>query len=142
MQSGFQKSHKIENKNEALAGVFLAIAAADGEIADDEEKCICASLSRMHVFQEWEKEQYDVMFQKLTAILNEQGVQALLKMSIAAIPAELYETVFVIAADLILSDRIVKREEKKVIQQLQQQLNINEDLVEKILEVVIIKNRG
>lgn len=63
-------------------------------------------------------------------------------MSIAAIPAELYETVFVIAADLILSDRIVKREEKKVIQQLQQQLNINEDLVEKILEVVIIKNRG
>ncbi len=142
MESSSQNSTKIENKHEALAGIFLAIASSDGEIADDEEKCICTSLSRMHLFQEWEEEQYDSMFQKLTNILNERGVQALLKMGIAAVPTELYETVFVIAADLVLSDRVVRREEKKIIHQLQQQLNIKQELVEKILEVVIIKNRG
>lgn len=142
MPLSLQENNKIENENEALAGVFLAIAAADGEIADDEEKCICSSLSRMYLFQGWDEEQYNSMFQKLIDILNEQGVDTLLDMSIAAVPLQLHETVYVIAADLVLSDRIVQREEKKVLHKLEQKLNIKDELAEKILQVMIIKNRG
>jgi uncharacterized membrane protein YebE (DUF533 family) len=146
VKSSQQEINSVENSSlsraEAFAGVILAAAAADHEITDKEIKCIQVTLSRMRLFEGWSLEQYNAMFNKLTDILNTQEGNTLLEMSIESLPPELYETAFTISTDVVLSDGVVTREERDFISKLQQKLNIGNRLAAKILEVILIKNRG
>ena len=146
VKSSQQKINSMENTSlsgaEAFAGVILAVAAADHDIADEEIKCIHVTLSRMRLFEGWSSEQYNAMFDKLTDILNTQESKTLLEMSIDSLPPELYETAFTISVDVVLSDGVVTREERDFISKLQQKLNVGNRLAAKILEVILIKNRG
>jgi uncharacterized membrane protein YebE (DUF533 family) len=146
VKSSQQEINSVENTSlsraEAFAGVILAAAATDHDITDKEIKCIQVTLSRMRLFEGWSLEQYNAMFNKLTDILNTQEGNALLEMSIDSLPPELYETAFTISVDVVLSDGVVTREERDFISKLQQKLNVGDRLAAKILEVIIIKNRG
>jgi hypothetical protein len=63
-------------------------------------------------------------------------------MSIDSLSPELYETAFTLSVDVVLSDGVVTREERDFISKLQQKLNVGNRLAAKILEVILIKNRG
>ena len=130
------------SKAESFAGVVLAVAAVDQDIAEEEKKCIQVTLARMRLFKDWQPKQYNAMFGKLTEILNTQGVDALLEMSIDALSPELYETAFTVSVDVVLSDCVVTEREKEFIPKLQQKLNVSDRLAEMILRVMLIKNRG
>ena len=75
-------------------------------------------------------------------MLKSHGFEQLAKMSVDTLSPEFYETVFVIATDIMLADGILEKEEQRFILQLKQQLKIKDELAAKIGEVMIIKNKA
>ena len=82
------------------------------------------------------------MMDKLISVLKREGLESLLNKSAQALPAELRETAFAGACDLVLADGIVDPAEKEFLNNLMQRLQIVPDKALTIVEVMIIKNRG
>lgn len=131
----------LSGNAEAFAGVAFAAIAVDREVKDIEIIYLQALFSRMRLFEGWTVGQYKSLFEKLEGILGKQGFEALLKMSVQALPEKLYQPVFAICVDLVLSDGIVNKEEKDFLYDLQHKLGIDTDLAMQITEVIMIKNR-
>lgn len=115
-------------------GVLSAAMHTDEMSTEDKKRCLHGLLSRMHLFDGWTDEQYQHMFEKLDDMLKNQGMTAL--------PIKLRPTAFALSVDVVLADGMVMDEEKDFLYTLQQLLEIENSLAQKILEVIIIKNRG
>jgi uncharacterized membrane protein YebE (DUF533 family) len=79
---------------------------------------------------------------KLVTILNNEGVGGLVAIAKSSLPDELRETAFVCATDIALADGVIEDNEKKLLEELQQVLGISDEIGQKILQVMMIKNRG
>ena len=82
------------------------------------------------------------MIGKLLRIIEIQSVDALLKVAVESLPEYLHETAFAIATDIVLSDGEVSDEEEYLLSKLCNSLMISQEKVKKIIEVMIIKNKG
>lgn len=127
---------------EAFAAIALVAIASDGHFSDEEIDLINPSLRRMQLFKSYPVDVLRRMYDKLFGILRRNGANALLNSVKSALPHELRESAFAIATDLILSDGTVTPEEEAFLNHLCQVLEINSASAVKIVEVMIIKNRG
>ena len=143
METSVQEtSQRLFTEAEAFAGVIMAAVASDQELSEHEIKFMHFMFSRMRLFQGWPKEQYNNLFNKLLQALKQQGIENFLDLCIQALPEKFYQTAFAVSVDLVLADGTVSREEKDFLYDLQKKLGINTELATKIIEVIIIKNRG
>ena len=127
---------------ESFAGIMLATIAADGYLANEETQNLITTLYRMQLFQSYPNDHVSRMISKLMKIIQTQNADTLLNIAIGSLPEYLHETVFAVATDLILSDGEVSDIEEAVLSKLCNRLSISQDKVNKIIEVMIIKNRG
>ena len=127
---------------ESFAGVMLATIAADGYLANEEVQTLVTTLNKMKLFQSYPSDHVSRMINKLMKIIETQSTESLLNVAVSSLPEYLHETVFAVATDLILSDGEVSDEEEAVLSKLCNSLNISRDTVNKIIEVMIIKNKG
>ncbi len=127
---------------EAFASIALVAIASDGHFSDEEISLINASLGRMQLFKSYPVDVLRRMYDKLFGILRRNGMNVLLTAAKTALPYELREPAFAIATDLILSDGTVTPEEESFLNNLCQLLEINSETAMKIVEVMLIKNRG
>jgi hypothetical protein len=145
MQASEQEHHdsqrRQEKQPEAFAGVAFAAIAADREIKDIELFYLQAIFSRTRLFFGWTVEQYKGLFEELHQRLRTQGWEVLLEKSAQALSPDLYQSIFAIALDLVLSDGIVRDEEEEFLYKLQKQLGIAQDLASQITHVIAIKNQ-
>ena len=121
---------------------MLATIAADGYLANEETQNLITTLYRMQLFQSYPDDHVSRMISKLMKIIQTQSANTLLNIAVQSLPEYLHETVFAVATDLILSDGEVSQEEEAVLSKLCNCLSISQDKVNKIIEVMIIKNRG
>lgn len=129
-------------KQEAVASVILVTIAADGNISDEEKEGFVAISNRMKILRDQSANEFNQMIRKLQSYLQKHGSKWLLEKAVVALPRELRDTVFALAADLVFADGSIEDEEKAIIESLQTALKVPDDLAVKILEVVQIKNRG
>ncbi len=127
---------------EAFAGVVIASAASDYKLSDQEVKFIYFMFSRMRLFKDWTTAQYDNMLTKLLGSLKEKQTNEFLDLCIHSLPQPLHRTAFAAAIDLTVSDGYLSDEEKDFLYELQRKLNLDTDIANKIIEVILIKNRG
>jgi hypothetical protein len=132
---------QLLNQAEAFAGVAFAAIAADREIKDIELVYLQAIFSRMRLFEGWTVAQYTALFQKLQALLGQQGVAGLLEASVKSLAPRFSQSVFAVSVDVILADGIVRDEEEEFLYQLQQLLQIDTPLASQITRVIAIKNQ-
>lgn len=99
-------------------------------------------LSRTQMFKSYPNDVIRRMFDKLLSILKRQGASALIQSAQASLPFELRETAFAIATDLVLADGVVTKEEQDFLNELYQVLEVPNASAMKIVEVMMIKNRG
>ncbi len=130
------------NKEESFAAVTLAAVAADGYVSEEEARGIITSLARMKLFENYGPNQMGAVFNKLLAIIKRQGIEALVTMSKEQLSPELRETAFAVATDLTLADGVLDKSEKDILTKIQQTLGVSEDAAIKIIEVMLIKNKG
>lgn len=129
-------------KQEAFAGIALAMAGADGSIAQSEWDGIVSYIRRLRLYDNFSGPAFDKMFDKLFRILKNQGPSALVSSSVAGLPEDLKLTAFACAVDIALADGVVEDEEKEIINQLAEALEIPEQTAVSIIEVLIIKNKA
>lgn len=127
---------------EAFAAITLAAVAADGYLTDDEINIMIASLSRMQLFRSYPSEVMRKMFDKLCGIIKRQGFDSLVKIAIASLPHDLYDTAFAVATDLVLADGEVTKEEEDLLNYFWNALDIPDETAHSIVKAMIIKNKG
>ncbi len=130
------------SKQEAFLGIALATSAADGEIAESEAKGIFAYLLQMKMFEGITEKELSEMFKKLLTVLEKEGIGGLVAIAKSSLPDELRETAFCCAVDIALADGVIEDSEKALLEELQQVLDVSEEIGGKMIEVMIIKNRG
>lgn len=139
---GSKEEKEKLSKEEAFAAVSLVTIAADGVITEEEVRSMFVHLYRMKMFAGFNDKQFSNMLSKLANIVRKQGLEALVAMSRESLPENLKATAFAVATDLALADGDIAEEEKKLLTKVQQSLGIPEDEGVKIIEVMMIKNRG
>ncbi len=141
---GLQSEAKdgVAPEAEAMAAIALAAIASDGYLSEEETRTMSSSLSRMKLFQDYSDEAMRKLFEKLLNILRNQGVDTLLASAPGILPPELRDTAFAMAADLVLADSVETDDEEAFLEKLRSSLEVAEDLAQKIVEVMLIKNRG
>jgi hypothetical protein len=127
---------------EAFAAITMIAIASDGYLAEEEADLLNTSLMRMQLFKSYPGDVRRRMYDKLFGILRRDGAAVLLDAAKASLPFELRETVFAIATDLILSDGTVTPEEETLLNDLCRVMEISQANALKIVEVMLIKNRG
>lgn len=127
---------------EAFAAIALIAVAADGYINDSESKAISMTLARMQLFRSYPDDVMRKMLDRLLMILQRQGAQVLFNAALAALPDELKETVFAVTTDIALADGEVSEEEEQLLNDLYSALELPEEVALKIIDVMLIKNKG
>lgn len=130
------------SKEEAFSAVSLVSVAADGVITEEEARGLFVQLYRMKMFSGYNDNQMSSMFNKLINIIKKKGMDALVVMAKESLPEDMKATAFAVATDLALADGEIAEEEKKLLTKIQQSLGIPEGEAVKIIEVMLIKNRG
>lgn len=126
---------------EGMAGIALSAIASDGMITEEEAAGLGTSLSRMKLFNGMSNRDINKIFERLIKVARADGVDKLLDLSSTAIRAELKQTAFAVAADLLMADGDVAPEEKQFLEKIQKNLGVNDDIALKIVDVIAIKNR-
>ena len=127
---------------EGAAGIFLLAIGSDGHISEDEIASFKVVVNRMELFQNQNDGQFSAMIDKLFRIIDRTAPQEFLPRCAQPLSTELRETVFAITADLIFADGNVDDNERQMLEDLREVLKLSEDLALKIVEVILIKNRG
>lgn len=130
------------SKQEAFAGIALAMAGADGSISQSEWDGIVNYIRRLRLYDNFSGPAFDKMFDKLFRILKNQGASALVSASVTGLPEDLKLTSCACAVDIALADGVLEEEEKDIINQLAETLEIPEQTAISIIEVLIIKNKA
>jgi Tellurite resistance protein TerB len=127
---------------EAFAAIVLIAIAADGYLSDEEINLLHTTLGRMQLFRSYSGEVMRRMFDKLSGILKRDGFEKLFDAAIATLPHDLYDTTFAIATDLVLADGQVTEEEEAILASLCKALELSEEMVQQVVNVMLIKNKG
>ncbi|BAZ42192.1 hypothetical protein NIES4101_81600 [Calothrix sp. NIES-4101] len=127
---------------EAFAAITLSAIASDGYLSDEESRGISLALSRMKMYRSYPNEVMQRMFDKLLGILRREGMNSLFDSAKDSLPYEMRESAFAVATDLILADGVVAPEEQEFLNDLYQALGLDIDVATRIVEVMLIKNRG
>jgi uncharacterized tellurite resistance protein B-like protein len=127
------------NDYEAWVGILYACASADGDVSDVEIDV----LSRLLVFKQKFSSIEIAPFYKIAfQIKSELGTQKLIEGCASVIKPEDKPTVFAMATELVLADGILGETEKNLLETLSQLFQLEVDLASKIIEVLLIKNKG
>ena len=129
-------------QQEAFAGIAIALAGADGSISQSEWDGIVNYIRRLRIYDNFSAPAFDKLFDKLFKILKKDGAGALVKASVESLSDDLKLTAFACAVDIALADGVLEEEEKNIINQLAEALQIPEQTAVSIIEVMIIKNKA
>ena len=127
---------------EAFTGILLVVIAADGCVGQEESKSLMSTLYKMKLFQSYANDHVSRMIAKTAKIARTTNSDTLLNLAVQCLPEHLHETAFAVATDLTLSDGEVSEAEEYILQKICNRLSISKDKVNKIIEVMMIKNRG
>ena len=127
---------------EGFAAIALIAVAADDIITTSESRAITTLFSRMELFSKYSEDALREMTDKLLGIIKNGDIKPLFDAAVAVVPKELKETVFAVTTDLVLADKDLAEEEEQLLNELYSALKISEEMADKIIEVISIKNKG
>ncbi len=123
---------------EAFMAILLGAVYSDGKMHEKEVAQLSLSLDSKRLFAGLEL--HDIA-EKLGPVIKESGFEDLIKVAATKLTKEQKESAFAIATDLILVDGVVTLSEKTFLDDLKAKLGISPDLANKIIEVMLLKNR-
>lgn len=132
-------SYIPESDYEAWIGILYACVSADGDDSDAEIE----SLSRMIAFkQKFSRIDILPLYEKVEKITEEIGGKQLVESCAKMVEKGDKSTLFAMAVEIVLADGVLADEEEKIIEFIAQELEIASELVDKIVEVMLIRNKG
>lgn len=130
------------NPEEAFAVIILVATASDGYLSVEQANSITSVLSRTKLFKSYPHEMMNRLFDKILGILQGDDFNTLFDAAKNSLSQDLREAAFAVATDLVLAEGIVVEEEKYFLNDLYQALGVSSEIAIKIVQVILIKNRG
>ncbi|MEM6503756.1 MAG: tellurite resistance TerB family protein [Cyanobacteria bacterium P01_C01_bin.89] len=127
---------------EAFTAVLTTAMAADGYATDEELRILRDNLFSMQLFKPLDEEARLHMLERVLKLLENPGPEALLVGARSVLEAELRETAFAMAADMVTSDGDLAEEEQSYLNSLRDTLDVNQDMADLLVTAMTIKNRG
>lgn len=126
----------------AFAAIAVAASGANGTICSEEIQSIIGYMLRMRLFADCDDGHLDRMLGELLDCLERDGPEAMVRRACARIPADLRDTAFACAVDIVFSDGALDDAETALLKTLQGELGVDDAMASSIFEVMSIKNRG
>ena len=112
---------------EALIYAMMTVAAVDRQVTEQELSRIGGIVKELPAFRSFGSDWLNREAQDCGKILAKPGgVDRVLEMVVAALPPELYETAYVLAAEVAASDLAIKAEETQFLELLADELGLDE----------------
>ncbi|MBA9078286.1 TerB family tellurite resistance protein [Rufibacter quisquiliarum] len=128
-----------KNEQEAWVGVMYGCIAVDGDVSESEIE----TLSRTVVYKSMFKGHKIVDYYRNVALFHKKaGSKELIDSCVSKVPAENRPTLFALTLELLLADGILEDKEKEIIDYLSPALELAPETAMKIVEVILIKNKG
>lgn len=114
------------NPQAALIYVMVTMAAVDGNISEKELKKIGNITSMLPAFENYAKEKLIPTAQQCAAILQEDdGLDTVLGLAKEALPGDMIETAYALAAEVAAADLQVGQEELRLLEIIRHKLDID-----------------
>ncbi|WP_040279887.1 tellurite resistance TerB family protein [Psychroserpens damuponensis] len=124
---------------EAWIGILYACMSADGTVSDVE----IDALSRMIVLkQKFKGIDISPLYDSVAEAKLKIGGIGLIEVCSEYVNENDKATLFSMAVEIVLADGILEKDEEKVIELIANHMKIEMELVEKIIQVMLIRNRG
>lgn len=124
---------------EAWIGILYACMSSDGEVSDVE----IDSLSRMIIHkQKFSGIDISPLYNAVADAKLKIGGIGLVEACSEFVNEGDKDTLFSMAIEIVLADGIIKKDEEKVIELIADRMKIDMELVEKIIQVMLIRNKG
>ncbi len=119
------------NSSEGFTGILLAIIAADGVITNEEVIDFYSAVNKAKVLANISQYDFQKMMKRLQKILKKQGVDALLKQSVAGMTPDLSRGCYAYACEMVYSDSVADPSEIRLLSQIKSSLAISDDWAQK-----------
>jgi tellurite resistance protein len=136
------ENQTVMSPAEALAAISLISITIDGYCSDEEVLGLIASLNRMKLFRSYSNDVMRKLFDRSLFLIKRDGFSRLLQSAVSSLPRDLHETAFAVVSDLVLADGEVTQEEEDLLGDLYRALDLSEEVASKIVDVMLIKNKG
>jgi len=131
--------YKPHSDLEAWIGILYACMSSDGVVSDVE----IDSLSRMIVHkQKFSGVDISPLYDSVSEAKLKIGGIGLVEACAEFVNEGDKDTLFSMAIEIVLADGILEKDEEKVIELIADRMKIDTELVEKIIQVMLIRNRG
>lgn len=131
--------YKPTLEQEAWIGVIYACANADKNVSDFEIEQLSRILTFKSIFREYNKIE---LYKKVSEAALNMTNEKLIDVCVPLISDEWRATVFALAVELVVGDGNLEAFEEKIIEYLQKKLDISDELAQKIVDVILIKQKG
>ncbi len=135
LRKGSGKVSQELTPEEAIAAIGIVTMAADAAIEEVEAETLVAILAEIEVFENYSEEEVEAIFDKISSIAQEEGVEALLNSSLEALPnQDLREAALMTAFLIVSSDDDIPDSEEEYLTALQGLLGISDDRYDEIID--------
>jgi uncharacterized tellurite resistance protein B-like protein len=128
---------ELLNDQEAMMALVYCAMSADGSVDDEEIENLAIVLAQRRLFQGMILR--DTYF-KVAKMHTSMGGQALVTAAAQKLSDQYKASAFTLAIDLMLADGTVGMQEKTLLEHMQIELGLSDEVVTKIVEVIILKN--
>lgn len=128
-----------QSEQEAWVAIMYACMAVDGEISDTEIDKMCELLIVKKLFNNKDIADY---YEPVMKAHNLAGSRSIIDNSVSTIDAPNKPTLFALTMEILLADGILGDNEKKIAEYLSTSLELNNELAKKIVDVMLLKNKG
>ncbi len=114
------------NPHSALIYIMVLVSAADNKMTDRELKQIGEQVRNLPIFQGFNEEKLIPLSEDCAKMLSAPGgLDQVLDLIVASLPAKLSETAYAIACEIAAADLHVEQEELQLLQQLRYRLDLD-----------------
>ena len=125
---------------ESFAGLILAAAACDGDLADEEVRTADSIIENTRTWGKLTSADTEAIAEPVVKSIQENGLEATVENCVANLPTDLRNPTFAVCVDIVCADGVIEAEEAAFIDKLQQQLQVPDSIAQGIVDAIVCKN--
>ncbi|HLP55281.1 MAG TPA: tellurite resistance TerB family protein [Fluviicola sp.] len=129
-----------KNEQEAWIAIMYACIAADGDVSEAETDKMIQFLVYKSMFKG--DNIIENLYKPAMTAQKQIGSKAVIDSSTSLISDDGKPTLFALIMELLLADGILGDQEREIVEYLSESLKLESSLAQKIVEVMLIKNKG
>jgi uncharacterized tellurite resistance protein B-like protein len=122
---------------EAVAAIVMVAVYANGQPSEEENEEAINIINTQDIFDSYSVDEFQQMINKITKLLNQEGIGVLFRTAVESISDDLGEIAFQAVAEMVLVDQKIDEDEKSFLSQLAEALDISEEVAQDMIDELI-----